>query len=85
MLPVTAVMIDWSSAVVKPKGRYLELAVRLSTAPDSVWKNEFARISHMTDGLESEPWWANVPDFACPPSAASRWEPRRSSGSAWTR
>jgi hypothetical protein len=63
MLPVTAVMIDWSSAVVKPKGCYLELAVRLSTAPDSVWKNEFARISHMTDGLESEPWWANVPDF----------------------
>ena len=36
---------------------------RLSTAPDSVWKNEFARISHMTDGLESEPGWANVPDF----------------------
>ena len=63
MLRVTAVMIDWSTAVVKPKGRYLELAVRLSTAPDSVWKNEFARISHMTDGLESEPWWANVPDF----------------------
>ena len=63
MLPVTAVMIDWSSAVVKPKGRYLELAVRLSTAPDGVWKNEFARGSHMTDGLESEPWWANVPDF----------------------
>lgn len=43
MLPVTAVMIDWSSAVVKPRGRYPELAVRLSTAPDSVWKNEFAR------------------------------------------
>jgi hypothetical protein len=63
MLRVTAVMIDWSTAVVKPKGRYLELVVRLSTAPDSVWKNEFARISHMTDGLESEPWWANVPDF----------------------
>ena len=63
MLRVTAVMIDWSTAVVKPRGRYLELAVRLSTAPDSVWKNEFARISHMTDGLESEPWWANVPDF----------------------
>jgi hypothetical protein len=63
MLRVTAVMIDWSSAVVKPKGRYLELAVRLSAAPDTVWKNEFARISHLTDGLESEPWWANVPDF----------------------
>ena len=63
MLRVTAVMIDWSTAVVKPKGRYLELAVRLSSAPDGVWKNEFARISHMTDGLESEPWWANVPDF----------------------
>ena len=30
---LTAVMIDWSSAVVKPKGSYLELAVRLSTAP----------------------------------------------------
>jgi hypothetical protein len=60
---VTAVMIDWSTAVVKPKGRYLELAVRLSTAPDKVWKNEFARISHLTDGVESEPWWANVPDF----------------------
>jgi hypothetical protein len=63
MLRVTAVMIDWSSAVVKPKGRYLELAVRLSAAPDTVWNNEFARISHLTDGLESEPWWANVPDF----------------------
>ena len=63
MLRVTTVMIDWSTAVVKPRGRYLELAVRLSTAPDSVWKNEFARISHMTDGLETEPWWANVPDF----------------------
>jgi hypothetical protein len=63
MLRVTAVMIDWSTAVVKPKGRYLELIVRLSTAPDSVWRNEFARISHLTDGLESEPWWANVPDF----------------------
>ena len=63
MLRVTAVMIDWSSAVVKPKGRYLELAVHLSAAPDTVWKNEFARISHLTDGLESEPWWANVPDF----------------------
>jgi len=63
MLRVTAVMIDWSTAVVNPKGRYLELAVRLSTAPDTVWKNEFARISHLTDGLESEPWWANVPDF----------------------
>lgn len=45
MLPLTAVMIDWSGTVVKPKGRDLELAVRLSTAPDSVWKNEFARIS----------------------------------------
>jgi hypothetical protein len=63
MLRVTAVMIDWSSAVVKPKGRYLELAVRLSAAPDTVWNNEFARISHLTDGLESEPWRANVPDF----------------------
>jgi hypothetical protein len=63
MRRVTAVMIDWSTAVVKPKGRYLELAVRLSTAPDKVWKNEFARISHLTDGVESEPWWANVPDF----------------------
>lgn len=40
-----AVMIDWSGTVVKLKGRDLELAVRLSTAPDSVWKNEFARIS----------------------------------------
>ena len=45
MLPVTAVVIDWSGAVVKPKGRDLELAVRLSTAPDSVQRNEFARIS----------------------------------------
>jgi len=45
MLPVTAVVIDWSGTVVKPEGRDLELAVRLSTAPDSVWKNEFARIS----------------------------------------
>jgi hypothetical protein len=36
MLPVTSVVIDWSSAVVKPKGRYPELAARLSTAPDSV-------------------------------------------------
>jgi hypothetical protein len=63
MRRVTAVMIDWSTAVVKPKGRYLELAVRLSTAPDKVWKNEFARISHLTDGVEAEPWWANVPDF----------------------
>src|SRR5918994_7226979 len=35
MLPVTSVVIDWSSAVVKPKGRYPELAARLSTAPDS--------------------------------------------------
>jgi hypothetical protein len=63
MLRVTAVMIDWSTAVVKPKGRYLELAVRLSTAPDTVWKNEFARISHLTDGVDSQAWWANVPDF----------------------
>ena len=63
MLRVTAVMIDWSTAVVKPKGRYLELAVRLTPAPDKMWKNEFARISHLTDGVESEPWWANVPDF----------------------
>jgi hypothetical protein len=63
MLRVTTVMIDWSTAMVKPRGRYLELAVRLSTAPDSVWKNEFARISHMTDGLGTEPWWANVPEF----------------------
>jgi hypothetical protein len=60
---VTAVMIDWSTAVVKPKGRYLELAVRLTPAPDTMWKNEFARVSHLTDGVESEPWWANVPDF----------------------
>ena len=35
MLPVTAVMIDWSTAVVNPKGRYLELAVHLSTARGS--------------------------------------------------
>jgi hypothetical protein len=63
MLRVTAVMIDWSTAVVKPKGRYLELAVRLTPAPDTMWKNEFARISHLTDGVDSEPWWANVPDF----------------------
>jgi hypothetical protein len=63
MLRVTAVMIDWSTAVVKPRGRYLELAVRLAPAPDQMWKNEFARISHLTDGVESEPWWANVPDF----------------------
>jgi hypothetical protein len=63
MLRVTAVMIDWSTAVVKPKGRYLELAVRLAPAPDTMWRNEFARISHLTDGVESEPWWANVPDF----------------------
>jgi hypothetical protein len=34
MLRVTAVMIDWSTAVVKPTGRYLELAVRLTPAPD---------------------------------------------------
>lgn len=38
-------MIDWSGTVVKLKGRDLELAVRLSTAADSVSKNEFARIS----------------------------------------
>ena len=23
----------------------------------------FAHISHLTDGVECEPWWANVPDF----------------------
>jgi hypothetical protein len=53
MLRVAAVMIDWSTAVVEPKGRYLELIVRLSTAPDAVWRNEFARISHLTDSNPS--------------------------------
>ena len=85
MLRVTAVMIDWSTAVVKPKGRYLELAVRLTPAPDRMWKNEFARISHLTDGVESEPWWANVPDFDELTVGGIEVGTEASSASAWTR
>ena len=46
ILPATAVVIDWSGAVLKPKGRDLELAVRLSRRPTACGRRSSRASAH---------------------------------------